>query len=144
VRTFSQWLEAPTSAPRIPAVSLLTFHRAKGLEWSTVFVTGLEKGLVPISWATSPDAQAEERRLLHVALSRAENTLHCSWARSRVVRERAVAREPSPWLPPVAEIAAEPTPAPRSASDHLVDLRAALAASTPAAPPPDRARRLRR
>jgi DNA helicase-2/ATP-dependent DNA helicase PcrA len=143
-RAFAQWLEAPTSAPRIPAVSLLTFHRAKGLEWSTVFVTGLEKGLVPISWATSPDAQAEEQRLLHVALSRAENGLHCSWARTRIVRERAVAREPSPWLPAVAAIAAEPAPEPRSAADHLIDLRAALAASTPAEPPPDRAGRLRR
>ena len=45
------------------AVDLLTFHRAKGLEWDTVFVTGLERGLVPISHATGkPDAIDEERR----------------------------------------------------------------------------------
>jgi DNA helicase-2/ATP-dependent DNA helicase PcrA len=143
-RAFAQWLDRPTQAPRHAAVSLLTFHRAKGLEWSLVFVTGLELGLVPISWAGSPDAQAEERRLLHVALSRAEQFLHCSWARSRIARERTVAREPSPWLADVARIAAEPAAPPRSAADHLVDLRAALAASTPPAPPADRARRLRR
>ena len=34
-------------------VDLVTFHRAKGLEWTVVFVTGLERGLVPISWATT-------------------------------------------------------------------------------------------
>ena len=62
-------------------VDLVTFHRAKGLEWQVVFVTGLERGLVPISWATTPAARAEERRLLHVALGRAEDELHCSWAR---------------------------------------------------------------
>ena len=64
-------------------VDLVTFHRAKGLEWQVVFVTGLERGLVPISWATTPGPRAEERRLLHVALSRAEDALHCSWARLR-------------------------------------------------------------
>ena len=51
------------------AVDLLTFHRAKGLEWDTVFVVGLERGLVPISHASGkPDALDEERRLLYVAL----------------------------------------------------------------------------
>ena len=64
-------------------VDLVTFHRAKGLEWQVVFVTGLERGLVPISWAPPPTARAEERRLLHVALGRAEDWLHCSWARER-------------------------------------------------------------
>ena len=69
----------------------MTFHRAKGLEWQVVFVTGLERGLVPISWATTPTARAEERRLLHVALGRAEDGLHCSWARERTAHGRRVA-----------------------------------------------------
>ncbi len=76
----------------------MTFHRAKGLEWQVVFVTGLERGLVPISWASTPDARAEERRLLHVALGRAEDTLRCSWARLRTTGGRRSARQPSPWL----------------------------------------------
>ena len=64
-----------------------------------VFVTGLERGLVPISWATGvPVALAEERRLLHVAFSRAGDELHCSWARARTMGARRSAREPSPWL----------------------------------------------
>jgi DNA helicase-2/ATP-dependent DNA helicase PcrA len=80
------------------AVELLTFHRAKGLEFDTVFVTGLERGLVPISHAKSSAALDEEQRLLYVALSRAEHVLHLSWAKTRTVGPRVVNRTPSPWL----------------------------------------------
>jgi DNA helicase-2/ATP-dependent DNA helicase PcrA len=82
------------------AVELLTFHRAKGLEWDTVFVTGLERGLVPISHAHG-DAEAldEERRLLYVGLSRAERALHVSWASERDRGgPRAASRTASPYL----------------------------------------------
>ena len=144
---------APGSTPRRVAattdahgVDLVTFHRAKGLEWTVVFVTGLERGLVPISWSTSASAQAEERRLLHVALSRADDELHCSWACARTVGNRRAAREPSPWL---ALLEHEANHAPhgllagrRAPRDHLAELRATLAAATPPAPPPNRARRL--
>ncbi len=96
------------------AVELLTFHRAKGLEFHTVFVTGLERGLVPIGFADTPAERAEERRLLYVALSRAEEALHCSWARSRAVGSRVVRRTPSPWLAPI-EATGGPPPAARRA-----------------------------
>jgi len=82
------------------AVELLTFHRAKGLEWDTVFVTGLERGLVPISHAQG-DAEAldEERRLLYVGLSRAERQLHVSWASERDRGgPKASSRTASPYL----------------------------------------------
>ena len=79
-------------------VELLTFHRAKGLEFHTVFVTGLERGLVPIARADSPDMRAEERRLLYVAITRAARALHLSRARTRTIGGRAVKRAPSPWL----------------------------------------------
>jgi DNA helicase-2/ATP-dependent DNA helicase PcrA len=79
-------------------VELLSFHRAKGLEFPTVFVCGLERGLVPIVHAETPAELDEERRLLHVALSRAEDTLHLSWARKRTIGMRTYTRDPSPWL----------------------------------------------
>jgi DNA helicase-2/ATP-dependent DNA helicase PcrA len=93
------------------AVDLLTFHRAKGLEWDTVFVTGLERGLVPISHASGrPDALDEERRLLYVALSRAERELHLSWARERARGARVSSRTKSPFLTEVARVVAAAAP----------------------------------
>jgi len=83
------------------AVELLTFHRAKGLEFHTVFVTGVERGLVPIAHAETPAQKAEERRLLYVALTRAEEHLHLSLARKRTVGARQVNRQRSPWLAPI-------------------------------------------
>ena len=81
------------------AVELATFHRAKGLEWPWVAVVGIEDGYVPIIHASSDTALAEERRLLYVALTRAERQLHCSWARRRALAGgRLVERSPSPWL----------------------------------------------
>jgi DNA helicase-2/ATP-dependent DNA helicase PcrA len=87
--------EDPTGAD---AVELLTFHKAKGLEWPVVFVTGLERGLVPIAYAETPAALAEERRLLYVALTRAEQELHLSWAQRRTLGGREMARQASPYL----------------------------------------------
>ena len=87
-------------------VELLTFHRAKGLEFDTVFVTGLERGLVPISYAKTTDALDEEQRLLYVALSRAERALHVSWARRRAVGARVANRTASPWLVRVERVIA--------------------------------------
>lgn len=79
-------------------VTVCSFHRAKGLEWSTVWVCGLESGLVPIGHADTAEALDEERRLLYVAITRACSTLHPSWARRRRFATRTAPREPSPWL----------------------------------------------
>ncbi len=80
------------------AVDLITFHAAKGLEWDTVHLAGLEEGLVPIHHAQTPDAQDEERRLLYVAMTRAEHELHCTWAERRAFGSRSLRRRPSPFV----------------------------------------------
>ncbi len=95
------------------AVTLCSFHRAKGLEWEAVWVAGLEQGLVPIGRATSRAAEEEERRLLYVALTRAAVELHCSWARQRTFGTRPVPRDASPWLE-LIRAAAGSTSAPRA------------------------------
>jgi DNA helicase-2/ATP-dependent DNA helicase PcrA len=105
---FVSWLEASlrSDPPRQAgdAVDVMTFHRAKGLEWRVVFVTGLEDGLVPIAHARSPEAVAEERRLLYVACTRAMDDLRCSWARERSFGGRRSARKPSPYLAAIESI----------------------------------------
>ncbi len=105
-RVASQWLawlptalsDDPSGPAPAEAVTLCSFHRAKGLEWDAVWVVGLEQGLVPIGRAQSAPAEDEERRLLYVALTRASTELHCSWARQRTFGTRAVPRDASPWL----------------------------------------------
>jgi DNA helicase-2/ATP-dependent DNA helicase PcrA len=108
VGAFLAWL--PTAAGResggqgpVESVTVSSFHRAKGLEWHAVWICGLERGLMPISQATSPVAEAEERRLLYVAVTRAERELHCSWATHRTFGGRSVPREPSPWLGAISD-----------------------------------------
>jgi DNA helicase-2/ATP-dependent DNA helicase PcrA len=86
--TLSTWLErvslvsAVDSAKDIPSVSLMTVHAAKGLEFTTVFLTGLEEEIFPFRGLTSDqiDDLEEERRLAYVAITRARKRLfitHC-------------------------------------------------------------------
>ena len=66
------------------AVSLLTMHNAKGLEFSNVFLAGLEEGIFPHSRSLNSEAaMEEERRLCYVGMTRAEKRLYVTWARYR-------------------------------------------------------------
>jgi len=144
VAGFISWLDFATRSEGGDqrGVDLVTFHRAKGLEWQVVFVTGLERGLVPISWAASPAARAEERRLLHVALGRAEDWVQCSWARERTAHGRTTTRQPSPWLGEL-ERAIERIPvAPVDRKARVVDALATLEQATKPLPT-SRSRRIR-
>src|SRR5581483_6234555 len=62
-------------------VQLLTYHRAKGLEFDAVFLPRLEVGELPSRLARSDEERAEERRLLYVGMTRARHSLALTWSR---------------------------------------------------------------
>jgi DNA helicase-2/ATP-dependent DNA helicase PcrA len=66
------------------AVTMMTIHAAKGLEFPVVFITGLEEGLFPVNGAlNSEEDLEEERRLFYVAVTRAKDKLYISFANQR-------------------------------------------------------------
>jgi DNA helicase II / ATP-dependent DNA helicase PcrA len=81
-------------------VTLMTVHAAKGLEFDTVFVTGLEEGLFPHEGHgdTNDRDEEEERRLFYVAVTRARKRLILSWARVRRIYGTDYLSEPSSFL----------------------------------------------
>ncbi len=80
-------------------VSLMTIHQAKGLEFSHVFIVGLEENLFPNSFSmNSRDDLEEERRLFYVALTRAEKKSTLSFAATRFLRGSILNTEPSRFI----------------------------------------------
>lgn len=129
---FRSWVDSRTPFDDLDldandrAVSLLTFHGAKGREWPVVVVSGAEDGLIPHSSALSEAQQAEEARLLYVAITRAIDHLVITRADSR----RGSPTRPSPWLKAVEATIADDRPVPPPARplharvvDPLADLK---------------------
>ena len=89
--------------PAVDAITLMTVHNAKGLEFPIVFISGLEDGLFPLSRSfDEPEALEEERRLFYVGITRAERKLYLTHARMR--------RRAGEMLPCVASSFLEPVP----------------------------------
>lgn len=84
-------------APVAEGVTLATLHTAKGLEWEAVFLAGMQEGSMPISYADTPAAVEEERRLLYVGVTRARAHLMVSWSLARNPGGQA-RRKPSRFL----------------------------------------------
>lgn len=78
-------------------VSLMSIHSSKGLEWSVVFLTGCEDGLIPCTLFGNKDID-EEKRLLYVGMTRAKERLIISYAGTRLLFNRKMSMRPSPFL----------------------------------------------
>jgi DNA helicase-2/ATP-dependent DNA helicase PcrA len=79
-------------------VTLMTLHNAKGLEYDTVFVIGMEDGAFPHMRALEEGGEEEERRLCYVGITRAEKRLYLTWARERQLFGRSERNLPSRFI----------------------------------------------
>ena len=121
------------AATGLDCVQLMTLHAAKGLEFPTVFVVGLEEGLFPSEHsAFDADRLPEERRLCYVGLTRAMQRLYLTHAESRRIFGRTSYRDPSRFLSELPPEAVEDVRPRISVSRPLyVSERIALAAPEP-------------
>lgn len=121
------WLqEAELVRAKAEHVQILTLHASKGLEFKAVFLPGLESGLLPLrrellfeAHAGLPAdselekkaeaALAEERRLLYVGLTRAEQALFVSYSQSRTLYGKKLRLAPSPFLAQIREFCRQST-----------------------------------
>ena len=127
--------EVDNLAEQSDALTLLTYHAAKGLEFGVVFMTGMEEDLFPhIRSQDDPDQMEEERRLAYVGITRAKDRLFMSYARFRsgwgtpvrfpsrflndippehLVYERRLSEQPGlPSVAPLTPPTKQPSPAP--------------------------------
>ncbi len=108
LKTVTQWAEAAVDhlssmvheeveEPSTGSVEIMTMHASKGLEYDHVFISGVNAGLVPLkSSDRDGDSQAEERRLLFVAMTRAKDRLFMTWHKNPAHPQARP--EPSPFL----------------------------------------------
>lgn len=86
------------------AVTLMTLHAAKGLEFPVVFIVGMEEGLFPHSRSLMDSAQLEEeRRLAYVGITRAKKILYLTYAASRLYFGEKLSNPPSRFIMDIPE-----------------------------------------
>src|SRR5690606_2016093 len=104
LQTISLMTDADQGEEGADSVSLMSIHAAKGLEFRSVFVTGLEENLFPSYQSMSdPNQIDEERRLFYVAITRAEELLTLSFANSRYQHGDMRFNDPSRFLEEISE-----------------------------------------
>jgi len=82
----------------LEAVSLMTLHASKGLEFECVFIPGCENGLLPYNLYKTEVDEEEEKRLLYVGMTRAKTLLYLTHAKSRILRGRKFNLPKSPFV----------------------------------------------
>jgi ATP-dependent DNA helicase UvrD/PcrA len=94
--------------PTADAVTLMTLHNAKGLEYPVVFLTGLEDGLFPLAQSfDDPPKLEEERRLFYVGITRAEEKLYLSFTEMRRRNGELLPAIKSRFLREIASVSVE-------------------------------------
>jgi ATP-dependent DNA helicase Rep len=113
----------------VDAVQLSTLHAAKGLEFRHVFLVGVEEGLLPHRESLEPGKIEEERRLMYVGITRAQNSLHLTWCQKRKQGRDTVPCEPSRFIGEMGADIARPSDKPvgkDAARDKLAAMKALL------------------
>jgi ATP-dependent DNA helicase Rep len=87
----------------VVAVQLSTLHAAKGLEYKHVFLVGVEEGILPHRESLDPVKLQEERRLMYVGITRAQRSLHVSYAERRKQAREWVPAEASRFIAEMGE-----------------------------------------
>jgi len=128
-RRFSHEEPETDGAEAACAISLLTLHSAKGLEFHAVFITGCEDGLIPLMQTGKMEKEAleEERRLFYVGMTRAKARLFLTHTSKRLQDGKILDRKPSPFLKVIEQDLLKPNmaqaPSPRkTAQKSQLDL----------------------
>jgi len=118
VREFVHDVEARFGGDGGRGVNLLSYHRAKGLEFEAVFLPRLEDGELPFKRSKSPEALSEEQRLFYVGITRAKTHLAISWVSDGRRKQSPFVRD---LIPPSARTSEAATAVPESGeADPLV------------------------
>ena len=91
-------LDKRDDGTRPDAVQLSTLHASKGLEYPHVFLIGVEEGVLPHRECIENDTVEEERRLMYVGITRAQRSLHLSYAERRKQGRDYIGCEPSRFI----------------------------------------------